>query len=116
MHESARVLGIGKRRLDGARPLLREAVELSNALGDLEVTSQALDGLGAAHADDPVLAARLPGAAAALRDDVGGAHDFEPRVREGAMEDARARLGEERLTAEYAQGRSAGLEGALTGL
>ena len=102
-----------ERRLDEARPLLREAAELFDALGDLEVTSQALDGLAAAHRDDPARAARLLGAAAALRDDVGGAHDFEPQVRESAIEEARARLGEERFTAEYEQGRSAGLEGAL---
>jgi non-specific serine/threonine protein kinase len=105
-----------ERRLDGARPLLREAAELFYALGDLEVTSQALDGLAAAHADEPALAARLLGAAAALRDAVGGAHDFEPQVRRRAMDDARARLGEERFAAEYGRGRSAGLEGALTEL
>jgi predicted ATPase/DNA-binding SARP family transcriptional activator len=105
-----------ERRLGEARPLLREAAELFNALGDVEVTSQALDGLGAAHADEPALAARLLGAAAALRDDAGGAHDFEPQVREGAREHARAGLGEERFTAEYEWGRSAGLEAVLTDL
>ena len=101
---------------EAARVNYREALEIQRELGSKSEMSVTLDGLAAVAARDGAWrrAARLAGAAEALREAIG--YDLEPvdrGVREGCLAELRERLGAEGLEAATAEGRALSLDEAL---
>jgi tetratricopeptide (TPR) repeat protein len=107
-------------RLDGAfEPALeafRKALALARELDVKEAIQSTLDGIARVYAaqEKPREAARLQGAAEALRDRMPFPVPpaYVPRHEEGVAM-VRARLGDERLAAEWARGRAMPLEEAI---
>jgi excisionase family DNA binding protein len=92
---------------DRAASLLREALEQGLARGDLVDVSTALEGLATVAAGQAEPAARLFGAAAALRDDIGMPQSPTERSYFAPILDAlRADLGAECFAAAWESGRS----------
>lgn len=95
---------------DSARTLFRESLELFRELGFRQRMASCLVGLAAVTADeDGPGAARLLGAAQALRDETGGeVEDWRERpLLEAAEARSRELTGDEAFTAAFASGRSA---------
>jgi predicted ATPase len=93
-----------------ATELLREALVLCRQRGDRKIAAECLDDLAEAAAADGerARAARLAGAAAALRQAIGVAGGSDERLAA-----VRAALDEEGFEAEWAVGRSLGLDDAI---
>jgi non-specific serine/threonine protein kinase len=105
-----------------ARDRFRESLRRSNALGDRLRVTRALDGLATALAvgdlasqpQDAALAARLLGAAAALREVQGAAlHPMDRPAVEHATSTLRATLGDSAYDAAVAAGAALPLEDAV---
>ncbi len=91
-----------------ARSLLKEGLVVSQELGEKHGIAYCLEGL-AASVDEPmaVLAARLWGAAEAVRDTIGAPLPLAERTRfEPYVTLTRAHLGEARFTAAWMEGRA----------
>jgi predicted ATPase/DNA-binding SARP family transcriptional activator len=119
MAESLRGLGtvaIATGATDRARDLLTRSLELSAEIGFPESVAYCLSGLGhvAVLEGDAPRAATLLGAAEAIVEEIGG-HMLgaEQRLHEAAVDEARRRLGDERLETAVAAGRDLGLERAV---
>ena len=101
---------------DAARAALAEAVEMYQALGDQLGLANCLDVLGTLWAGrrSPVVAARLFGAADALRERVGVAASWSlDPTRAAALDTVRASLGEKRFEPAWAAGRQLSAEDAI---
>jgi non-specific serine/threonine protein kinase len=101
---------------EAARRCYREALPSLRELGNAMGVSLALDGLAAVASKrgEWERAARLAGAAAALRDEIGG--ELEPAdrlLRERCLDAVRGQLGDAALEAAVAEGRAMGLEQAV---
>jgi predicted ATPase/class 3 adenylate cyclase len=98
-----------------AHSLHRESLELSRELGDKLIVAESLEGLACSAArGDEGRAARLSGAAGALREAVG--YHQAPReraLREPFLGAARSRLGEARWEAALAEGRAMTFDDAV---
>jgi predicted ATPase/class 3 adenylate cyclase len=98
-----------------AKSLHEESLELSRELGDKLIAAESLEGLACSAArGEEVRAARLFGAAEALREAVG----YRQAPREGALREpfldaARSGLGEARWEAMWAEGRVMTFEDAI---
>lgn len=105
-HLGAVTLALGDR--DGAFALLREAMADARVLGTRTAMTEVLVHFGhAVAADDPVTAARVLGAAAALNDAIGAAFDpLLPAEHERAIADLRAALGDDGFATAWAAGRT----------
>jgi len=107
-------------RLDGAlEPALeafREGLALAREIDAKEAIQSTMDGVARVYASQAKVreAARLLGAAEALRDrfQFPLAPAYVPR-HEAAVALVRARLGDERLAAEWARGRALALDDAI---
>jgi predicted ATPase len=93
-----------------AEELLGEALVLCRQRGDRKIAAECLDDLAdaAAGEGEPARAARLAGAAAALREAIGVAGGSDERLAA-----VRAALDETSFEAEWAAGRSLGLDDAI---
>ena len=93
-----------------AGELLGEALVLCRQRGDRKIAAECLDDLAdaAAGEGEPARAARLAGAAAALREAIGVAGGSDERLAA-----VRAALDETGFEAEWAAGRSLGLDDAI---
>jgi predicted ATPase/class 3 adenylate cyclase/DNA-binding CsgD family transcriptional regulator len=93
-----------------ARTFYEESLNLSVELGDLWMSTLSLEGLArvALATRQPEAAARLLGAADALREETGAprAAAYFARLYEASLERARAELGEDRFTRARAAGRT----------
>jgi tetratricopeptide (TPR) repeat protein len=98
-----------------ARSLHEESLELSRKLGDKLIAAESLEGLACSAArGEEERAARLFGAAEALREGVG--YNQTPReraLREPYLEATRSRVGESAWQAAFAEGRAMTFEEAL---
>jgi DNA-binding CsgD family transcriptional regulator len=99
-----------------ARTLYEESLSLSVELGDLWMSTLSLEGLArvALATGQPEAAARLLGAADAVREDTGAPRSaaYFARLYEPSLERARAELGEDRFASARAAGRGLTLEEA----
>src|SRR5204862_4919650 len=104
-------------RLDRADELLRESLEHSESIGSQFGTFNALVGLGAVAAAQGAgaRAARLLGAAQALREQAGAGtlEVLEARLHDDALRRIADGLDEEELRAAWAEGRGLALEEAV---
>jgi predicted ATPase/class 3 adenylate cyclase len=101
---------------DRARTFYQESLTLCKELGDAMIASESLEGMAciAAAEGEAEQAARLFGAAQALREAVGGQHEPEEDAwREPYLAAARSRLGEEPWEESLAEGRAMTLERAI---
>jgi non-specific serine/threonine protein kinase len=99
---------------EGARQSLRESLTIFHQLGELRRISSLLNALGGLEsAEDPPLAARLLGAAEAIRGQMGIALDAADLDRfQREMDFLRDRMGVESLASCMQEGRSLGPDGA----
>jgi tetratricopeptide (TPR) repeat protein len=97
------------------KSLHEESLELSRELGDKLIVAESLEGLACSAArGEEVRAARLFGAAEALREAVGYRQTpRESALREPLLDAARSRLGEARWEAMWAEGRVMTFEDAI---
>jgi non-specific serine/threonine protein kinase len=101
---------------DKARTLHRESLALCHDLGDKMIASESLEGLAcsAGAIGDAERAARLFGAAEALREAVGYQQNPKERaLREPYLETARSRLTEAAWEKAFMEGRAMGLDEAV---
>jgi predicted ATPase/class 3 adenylate cyclase/Tfp pilus assembly protein PilF len=96
-------------RTEEAIEFLRRSLDVSCRTGDRDNMAWAIQLLGVAYARDRhLVAARLLGAADALREDLGGTLEgVELALHEGALAELRDTLGPEALSASWAAGRNA---------
>jgi tetratricopeptide (TPR) repeat protein len=119
MAESLRGLGtaaIATGATDRARDLLTRSLALSAQIGFPESVAYCLSGLGhvTVFEGDAPRAATLLGAAEGIVEEIGGRMlGAEQRLHEAALDEARHRLGDERLETAVAAGRDLGLEQAV---
>ena len=108
------VVAVETGRHGRAAALHREGLRIYRDLGDRRGIASSLEGLGAAAVDQPHLAARLYGAASALRDITGSpVPAIEQRAHERGIAAARARLGEAAFAQAWAEGRAADLDAVV---
>jgi predicted ATPase/DNA-binding SARP family transcriptional activator/DNA-binding CsgD family transcriptional regulator len=105
---------------DRAKPFYEESLVVCEALGDRACASESLDGLAcvAAARGEPLKAARLFGAAEALRETLSEAVAFQHTPEEAAWREpsragARSRLGEAAWEETLGKGRAMGLKEAI---
>jgi predicted ATPase/class 3 adenylate cyclase len=102
---------------DKARAIVlhQESLGIRSRLGDKAGIATALEHLAAVAGDiDPERAARLQGAADALRESIGASRSFQAGAeRDQRLADLEDRLGADGLAAGLAAGRSMGLERAI---
>ncbi|WP_346927267.1 FAD-dependent oxidoreductase, partial [uncultured Arthrobacter sp.] len=110
------VVAVESGRHDGAAALHREGLRIYRDLGDQRGIASSLEGLGAAAVSQPHLAAKLYGAASALRDVIGSP---VPAVEQNAFERgfsaARSRLDKAAFERAWSQGRAAELDAVIAG-
>jgi predicted ATPase/Tfp pilus assembly protein PilF len=97
--------------------LLAEALQLSKQRGAKRMTSECLDGLAQAAAEqgEHVRAARLSGAADALREAIGSSLSAAERtVQDQYLSPVRAALGDHEFEAQRAAGRAFGIDEAVS--
>lgn len=100
----------------GARILYQESLSLDRELGDERGIAGVIDGLASVMAalNDPILAARLWGAAERLRDEIGVLQSAADQSRYGPqVSAARATVGDEAFVAAWREGREMSLEQAI---
>jgi predicted ATPase/Tfp pilus assembly protein PilF len=103
--------------VERARDLLRNGLAAAREIGQVDLFIYGFASLAAAYArEEPARAARLLGRADAMREETASRDvvSFEPRIRDEAEAELRARLGEDGYATAYAEGRALALEDALT--
>jgi hypothetical protein len=98
------LVAVDAEHMSEAGELLGRALRFFGEIGFLQYTAQCLEG-AAAVCGQPDEAARLLGAASALRDRTGNP-PVGPRARERALATARAELGESGFASAWAEGRA----------